>query len=77
MVPQASAIVPGAADAESVAIHANHLDMVKFTSCEDEGYKKVSGHLQILAGDAPDAIGARWKKHGRIEKGKPSIPIVS
>ena len=53
-MPQASAIVPGAADAESIAIPANHINMVKFASCEDEGFKKISGHVQLLAEEAPD-----------------------
>lgn len=70
IVPQASAIVPGAADAESVAIPADHLNMVKFTSREDGGYEKVSGHLQILAENAPDAIIARWKEQDTTRKGK-------
>ncbi|MCJ1271049.1 hypothetical protein MMC22_010948 [Lobaria immixta] len=66
VVPQASAVVPGAADAEPVAIPANHLNMVKFTSREDGGYKKISGYLQVLAEDAPDVIGARWEEQARI-----------
>ena len=60
VVPHASAVIPGVADAEPVAILANHLDMVKFTSREDGGYEKVSGHLLLLARDAPGAIEARW-----------------
>ncbi len=58
-MPQASTIVSGAADAEPVAISADHLNMVKFASRKDEGYEKVSGHLQLLAEETPDAIGAR------------------
>lgn len=69
-MPQASAVVPGAADAEPLAISADHLNMVKFASREDEGYEKVSGHLQLLAEDAPDAIIARWEEQGRMRKGK-------
>lgn len=76
MVPQASAILPGVSDAESIAISANHLDMVKFASCEDGGYEKVSGHLQILFEEAPDAIDARWKEQGRIQMGMESIFVT-
>ena len=65
---QASAIVPGPADAESVAIPANHLNMVKFASRKDVRYEKVSGHLQLLAEKAPDAIDARWKERSRIQR---------
>lgn len=72
-MPKASAVVPGAADAESVAISADHLNMVKFASSEDGGYRKVSGHLQLLAEEAPDAIGARWEEQDKIKKGTEPI----
>ena len=70
MVPQASATIPGIADAEPIAIPADHLNMVKFASREDGGYEKVSGHLQVLAQEAPGAIGARWTEQGRIQEGR-------
>lgn len=70
VVPRASAVVPGAADAESIAIPANHINMVKFPSNEDGGYEKVSGHLWLLAKQAPDVIAARWGKlNSKIAKG--------
>lgn len=69
-MPRASAIVPGAADAESIAISANHINMVKFPSNEDGGYEKVSGHLWLLANKAPDVIATRWGKlDSKITKG--------
>ncbi|KAF7502238.1 hypothetical protein GJ744_006309 [Endocarpon pusillum] len=67
IVPRFSAVIAGAADAESVAINADHINMVKFASREDDGYKKISGHLQLLAQEAPHAVGARWAKQIRIE----------
>lgn len=69
VVPRASAVVPGAADAESIAIPANHIGMVKFDSREDGGYEKVSGHLWLLANKAPAVIAARWEGLDRIRKG--------
>ena len=70
-MPRSLVIVPGAADAESIAIPADHLNMVKFTSREDGGYEKVSDHLWLLAKEAPDAvISARWAKEDKIKKGK-------
>lgn len=69
-VPRPSTVVPGAADAESIAIPADHLDMVKFASREDGGYEKVSDHLCLLAEEAPDAIQARWAEENKIKKGK-------
>ncbi|KAK4672178.1 hypothetical protein QC763_0001180 [Podospora pseudopauciseta] len=52
VVPRASAVVPGQTNAEPVAIHANHHNMVKYTSREDSGYKTVSRHLKDMANDA-------------------------
>ncbi|KAA6408178.1 MAG: Kinesin light chain [Lasallia pustulata] len=73
VVPQASAIVPGATNAEPVAIPADHLNMVKFASRQNRGYEKVSGHLQLLAQEAPEAIGARWEEHDRIRKAQANV----
>ncbi|KAA6412799.1 MAG: hypothetical protein FRX48_03791 [Lasallia pustulata] len=73
VVPQASAVVPGATNAEPVAIPADHLNMVKFASRQNGGYEKVSGHLQLLAEEAPEAIGARWEEQDRIRKAQASV----
>ena len=69
VVPKASAIVPGAADAEPICIHADHINMVKFASKDNGGYRTVSGHIQIIAESAGDAIGLRWGEEDRIEAG--------
>lgn len=69
MVPQASAVVSGTADAKPVAISADHLNMVKFVFCLNEGYEKVFKYLQLLAEEAPDTISADWEKQNRIRKG--------
>lgn len=76
-MPHASAIIPGVADAESVAIPANHLNMVKFTSREDGGYDKVSGHLRLLAQDAPGVVDARWAEQGIMREGSESMQYNS
>jgi hypothetical protein len=70
VVPRASAIVPGAVDAEPIVIHADHVNMVKFSSKEDNGYKTVSGHLRIMADSANDVISSRWGEEGRITAGR-------
>lgn len=69
VVPRASAVVPGAADSEPVAIHADHVNMVKFESKADGGYKTVSGHLWVMAGRAGDVVGQRWDTEGRVDAG--------
>jgi hypothetical protein len=69
VVPRASAVVPGAADAEPIVVHADHINMVKFASKEDNGYKTVSGYLRIMAQSASDVISARWEEEGRVGEG--------
>ena len=67
-MPRSSAVVPGAADAESIAIPADHLNMVKFASREDGGYEKVSEHLWLLVEEAPNAISVRWAEQDKINR---------
>lgn len=74
-MPRPSAVVPGAADAEAIAIPADHLNMVKFASREDGGYEKVSGHLWLLAEEAPNAIIARWAEQEKIKNGTEATPV--
>ena len=62
-------MVPGASDGELISIHADHINMVKFGAKSDAGYKTVSGHLQVMAARAGDAIGGRWDTEGRVDAG--------
>ena len=68
VVPRASAVVPGTANAEPIVIHADHINMVKFESNSDSGYKKISGHLQIMAESAGDVISPRWQEESRVSE---------
>ena len=74
VVPKASAVLPGVADAEPIAIPADHLNMVKFASSKDEGYEKVSGHLWLLASEAPGTISIRWAEQDNIKMGTEKHP---
>jgi hypothetical protein len=62
-------VVPGAADGEPIAIHADHINMVKFKSDSDSGYQTVSGHLRLMAARAGSSIGVRWDMEGRVDAG--------
>ncbi len=68
VVPRASAVITGVADAKPIAIPADHLNMVKMSSSEDEGYGKLSGHLWLLAEEAPGAISVRWAEQENINE---------
>jgi hypothetical protein len=69
VVPKASAVVPGDADGEPIAIPADHINMVKFGSKLDPGYKKLSDHLQLMARRAGNAIGGRWDTEAKVNAG--------
>ena len=64
-MPRASAVVPGAVDAEPIVIHTDYINMVKFGSKEDSGYRTVSGHLQVIAEKAGDVVSSRWEVESR------------
>ena len=66
VVPRASAVVPGAADGEPIAIHADHISMVKFESRTEPGYKTVSGHIRVMAVHAGSTISGRWETESRM-----------
>ncbi|KAI1174481.1 hypothetical protein F4777DRAFT_553758 [Nemania sp. FL0916] len=68
VVPKASAVVPGQADAEPIAIHADHINMVKFIGATDMGYVKLSETLQIMANGAGEKIRSRWETEARVNK---------
>ena len=70
VVPHASAVVAEAGDAEPIAIYADHINMVKFATNEDAGYKTVAGQLRVMVQDASDKVAARWEAESRVDAGK-------
>ena len=61
--------MPGAADGEPIAIHADHIHMVKFGSKTDPGYRTVSGHLQLMVARAGTSISGRWDTEAKVNAG--------
>ncbi|EXL39973.1 hypothetical protein FOCG_17423 [Fusarium oxysporum f. sp. radicis-lycopersici 26381] len=70
VVPRASAVVPGQADAEPIVIHADHKNIVKFLSKQDVDYATVSEHLQIMMADAEGIIRSRWEAESRADNAR-------
>ncbi|KND93937.1 Kinesin light chain [Tolypocladium ophioglossoides CBS 100239] len=60
VVPRVAA-VPSKANGESFAVHANHINMVKFLSKDDNSYSMVSVQLQIMVSTANDRIRSQWE----------------
>ncbi|KAI1210264.1 P-loop containing nucleoside triphosphate hydrolase protein [Annulohypoxylon truncatum] len=74
VVPKASAVVLGQADAEPIAIYSDHIHMVKYPSRNDRGYRKVSENLQIMAKDAVEAVRSRWEAEIRLDNARRNNP---
>jgi hypothetical protein len=73
VVPKASAVVPGHADAEPIAIHADHTSMVRYRSKLDVGYVAVSQHLQVMVMGATDSVQQRWEGEARADAGRENL----
>ena len=59
----------GAIDSKAIAIHADHIYIVKFGSKTDLGYRTVLGYLRVIAAYAGDAIGGRWNIEAKVNAG--------
>jgi hypothetical protein len=69
IVPRPSAVVPGCRDAEEMAIMADHRNMVKFSSSDNEEFRKISDTLILMVRDSAGKIAANWKNQALLEKG--------
>ncbi|KAJ3472394.1 hypothetical protein NLG97_g11025 [Lecanicillium saksenae] len=69
VVPKQSAVVPELAAAETVVIHANHKNMVKYASKEDENFGIVSKMLQSMAQNAASVVLENWEIEARMNAG--------
>ena len=55
---------------------ANHIEMTKYLSENDEGYKKLSGHLQLIVPEADPKFQLNWdKEDGKLNS--TTLPIYS
>jgi hypothetical protein len=70
VVPKSSAVVPGQVDAEPIAIMDNHINMVKFSSPNNNEFKTVASHLRLMAEEAPTKVQGNWSTEGSVEAGK-------
>ncbi|KAM3533698.1 hypothetical protein MY4038_003013 [Beauveria bassiana] len=73
VVPMASAVVPGHANAEPIGVPADHTSMVRYVSRQDEGYVMVSELLQIMVKDAANNVQRRWEEETRVEDARGNV----
>lgn len=76
IVPKYSAVIPGAANAEEIPINGNHVNMVKFYSLEDEGFKRASTTLSLMSRDALPQVEANWERY-YMQNGLEPVRTVS
>jgi hypothetical protein len=68
VVPKYSAVIPGISNSEEIALAADHRNMVKYRSSEDENFRKVARRIAWMM-NALDKVDKNWKTWERI-KGK-------
>ncbi|KAF5632700.1 eukaryotic translation initiation factor 3 [Fusarium sp. NRRL 52700] len=61
IVPKHSAVVSGARNSEEIPLIADHSSMAKFTTSEDDGFKKLVNKLRIFVNVAKPKIVENWK----------------
>ncbi|KAH7134377.1 P-loop containing nucleoside triphosphate hydrolase protein [Dactylonectria macrodidyma] len=47
--------------------------MVKFASSEDNEYKKISGHLQLMAAEAGEKVRSSWEMEARVDDARNGV----
>ncbi|KAF8529512.1 hypothetical protein BU17DRAFT_60309 [Hysterangium stoloniferum] len=55
IVPKSSAVVPGARNAEAIGLNKNHMDMVKFSTVEEDGFDVVVSLLQCMGNEPSES----------------------
>lgn len=73
IVPKFSAVIPGAVNAEEIAINKNHVGMVRFHSDTDEGFKKISLILGLMVSEAAPRIENKLRLHDAQRRMEPTV----
>jgi hypothetical protein len=61
-VPRNLAVIEGNADAEVVALHGDHSQLVKFEERGDDDYDRVVRYISRLVKEAPTIVEEKWKR---------------
>ncbi|CAH0021637.1 unnamed protein product [Clonostachys rhizophaga] len=70
VVPRTSAVPADQSDAEPIVIHADHKNMVKYSSREDDGYRTICGHIRLLISDSSEHVKSKWEMDSRIDEAR-------
>ncbi|CCA76673.1 hypothetical protein PIIN_10662 [Serendipita indica DSM 11827] len=74
-VPHHSAIVPGDRNARTIVLHANHRNLVRFSSRESDDYKTVHFYLKAYVDSAPATVSKQWVKENELRSQYPTYHL--
>ena len=69
IVPKWSAVVPGTPNAAEFGIDEDHIQMTKFSSADDQGYKKVARTLLFMTREANSKVEQNWVSEQQTKLG--------
>jgi hypothetical protein len=61
-VPRNLAVIEGDVDAEVVALHGDHSQIVKFEERGEDDYDRVVRYISALVNEAPTIVEKNWKR---------------
>jgi hypothetical protein len=70
IVPKCSAVVSGQVNAEPIAIMDNHINMVKFSSKNNNDFQRVAGYLKLMVERATMKVQDNWLTEASAQAGK-------
>ena len=57
------------ANAERIPIHANHINVVKFESQANAGFKRILDRIKLMVAKASDKVDQNWVSEDKIAEG--------
>ena len=53
-------MVPGAASTDAIALHKDHIDLVKFASSDDHGFQVVVHQIDVMVEGTALKVKSNW-----------------
>ncbi|CCA69054.2 hypothetical protein PIIN_02913, partial [Serendipita indica DSM 11827] len=77
-VPHPLAVIPGDRNATTIILHANHRNLVRFSSRENDNYQTVHFYLKGCVSNGPERIRKNWVREDNCRnaaQGGPTLEI--
>lgn len=75
-MPRYSACIPGAVDAEVMAMASDHAGLVKFRDAEDEGFIAVAESVRCMLLEATKKVAGNWREWEAVRGSLPQLLMV-